>query len=506
MVLNTKAIHWHCRAADSGGKATIAVFTRRRAEQIAFPSGRDQSQPPIPGPQPRETGQSLLAGFHRSSNEIGRCPSLPAFDTNSAPYQAGGAVCLYLSNPVISGNSFVWNSANSGGAIYCANSNPTITGNVFSSNRAPWGGAIQSDWSTGVITENIFASNAATGGGAIYCHVASPLISGNTFSSDTGYSYGGAIDCYASNSVITENAFTANFSDEGGAVYCFSSSGDIAGNTFVANVAHTIGGAVYYYGYNGSIIFNAFWKNNAAMGGAINCGTGNPTLASNTFSSNSATSGGALCFGASDAIVRNSILWGDSALNGAEIYIAGGSSPVVSYSDVQGGWPGTGNINVNPRFVNPDSGNVHLHGGSPCIDTGDPASPRDPDSTRADMGSYCFDQSVTPSIELYPHDTPIVIPPGGGSLWYDGWVYNLTSSRITVDIWTYAILPNHSRYGPIRNYENMGIAPNGRLGMNNIVESVPGQTPAGDYTYVGYVGDFGSTVLDSSYFRFSKSR
>jgi hypothetical protein len=44
------------------------------------------------------------------------------------------------------------------------------------------------------------------------------------------------------------------------------------------------------------------------------------------------------------------------------------------------------------------------------------------------------------------------------------------------------------------------------MGMNTIVENVPGIAPAGIYTYVGYVGDFGSTVLDSSYCQFAKSR
>ena len=35
---------------------------------------------------------------------------------------------------------------------------------------------------------------------------------------------------------------------------------------------------------------------------------------------------------------------------------------------------------------------ANLKRGSPCIDTGDPDSPLDPDSTRKDMGAYFFDQ------------------------------------------------------------------------------------------------------------------
>jgi hypothetical protein len=40
----------------------------------------------------------------------------------------------------------------------------------------------------------------------------------------------------------------------------------------------------------------------------------------------------------------------------------------MSYSDVEGGWTGIGNIDVDPDFV---AGSLQLSVGSPCIDTGD---------------------------------------------------------------------------------------------------------------------------------------
>ena len=71
--------------------------------------------------------------------------------------------------------------------------------------------------------------------------------------------------------------------------------------------------------------------------------------------------------------------------------------------------PGIGNINDEPVFVNASEDDFHLQSGSPCIDAGDPASPPDPDGTRADIGAFYYDQStgvgesVSPSMfEMYP--------------------------------------------------------------------------------------------------------
>ncbi len=64
----------------------------------------------------------------------------------------------------------------------------------------------------------------------------------------------------------------------------------------------------------------------------------------------------------------------------------------VTYSDVQGGWPGEGNIDTDPLFVDPENGDYHLKSqvgrwdpisqswilddvNSPCIDAGDPSTP-----------------------------------------------------------------------------------------------------------------------------------
>jgi parallel beta-helix repeat protein len=71
-------------------------------------------------------------------------------------------------------------------------------------------------------------------------------------------------------------------------------------------------------------------------------------------------------------------LWNDSAGVGSEIYVGGGV-PTITYCDIQGGWEGNGNLDVNPRFRNYAAGDFHLRAtdcgfpnNSPCIDAGHP--------------------------------------------------------------------------------------------------------------------------------------
>jgi hypothetical protein len=52
-----------------------------------------------------------------------------------------------------------------------------------------------------------------------------------------------------------------------------------------------------------------------------------------------------------------------------------------------------GNLNTNPQFINLTQHNFNLSATSPCIDTGNPASPLDPDHTRADMGALPYDHT-----------------------------------------------------------------------------------------------------------------
>jgi hypothetical protein len=94
-----------------------------------------------------------------------------------------------------------------------------------------------------------------------------------------------------------------------------------------------------------------------------------PTLINCTFSGNSASiDGGAMfIFYNCNAVVKNCIFWGDSP---NEIINIDNSTTTATYSNVQGGYPGTGNINADPLFADADG---RLLAASPCIDAGNNA-------------------------------------------------------------------------------------------------------------------------------------
>jgi hypothetical protein len=71
------------------------------------------------------------------------------------------------------------------------------------------------------------------------------------------------------------------------------------------------------------------------------------------------------------------------------------------YCDIEDGWDGEGNIDCDPLFTSPSNGDFHITWNnfpkwdgtkSCCIDSGDSASPKDPDGSKADIGAYYFNQ------------------------------------------------------------------------------------------------------------------
>jgi predicted outer membrane repeat protein len=120
---------------------------------------------------------------------------------------------------------------------------------------------------------------------------------------------------------------------------------------------------------NNIFLYNA----TTASGGAIYCFSCSPDILNSTFTGNTAASGrgGAIAGNNFQANIANSILWGNFAPSGPEIGIGTYDDPVVTFCDVKGGWTGTGNIDVDPLFVDTAAGDCHLTYPSPCRNAGD---------------------------------------------------------------------------------------------------------------------------------------
>jgi len=360
----------------------------------------------------------------------GACPLITGniINHHQHPYNPmyGAGICVLAgAAPAIVGNTISDNTADMGGGIMFMKSTGVVSGNTFTGNMVDnygWGGAIYCIRGDPTISGNTFANNSAGSGGAIVtiANRCDPLITGNTFTGNTALSGGGAITSYLGSAALIEsNRFVANEATTGGAIHAQNSYPEIRSNEFVGNTAGHLGGAIYQLRYRVEISGNLITGNEAERGGAVFCYLGKPDLINNliidnrastfggaiglseaefdifgcTISGNEAgTAGGAVhCDAASTLLVRNSILWQNSAPESPEIHAAGSPAITVEYCDVPGGHPGTGNIDSDPLFVSGPGGNFYLSQvaagqamNSPCVDTGDPASPVQPGSTRTD--------------------------------------------------------------------------------------------------------------------------
>ena len=133
---------------------------------------------------------------------------------------------------------------------------------------------------------------------------------------------------------------------------------------FTANTASLIGGGVLLAGET-SVVNCGFSRNDAGWGGGMFT-SGNATVVNCTFSSNTAN---AVWNDEGNASLPNCVVWGNSPDQLVIGEYFGEYS--VTYSDIQGGWPGIGNIDADPLFVQPAGDDLRLEFGSPCIDAGD---------------------------------------------------------------------------------------------------------------------------------------
>jgi hypothetical protein len=228
------------------------------------------------------------------------------------------------------GNANSSGNNNKGGGILCiSSSSPTIRNCTFEGNRCTFGG------------------------GAGYISGSAPSFTDCVFDSNTGGSYGGAFDIAGAGAIVFDRCeFMGNTAARAGALEIYSTNGvKVTNCVFHGNTATGGGGG------------GALW-----MGSGGNTQLRNCTIVAN-FSTTSSAAG--LRVSGGSPSIANCIFWDNTGPGGAQ----GTSNQVlgttaVSYSIVEGGLSGTGNLSTPPLFSDAGSSDYSLLEASAGVDAG----------------------------------------------------------------------------------------------------------------------------------------
>ncbi len=243
--------------------------------------------------------------------------------------------------------------------------------------------------------------------------------------------YGSDIAIFITNSTITGNQVTLSNGDfaglaRGGGIYIGSTDTKISGCAVWNNVVKSDnlgtsgepmdGSGIYLNGPgpgSNTIISRCdISRNQATALGAFNIRTNYATIENCTFFGNThlyGLSGYAVYvangYGAGTDIVNCVLAYNGHGISGqstpcryGDIYqdtcwnMAAGFGVLDTVNHNGDSCDVYYNIFADPAFADTANFDLHLTAGSPCIDAGDPASPRDPDSTIADQGCYWYNQ------------------------------------------------------------------------------------------------------------------
>ncbi len=336
------------------------------------------------------------------------------FSSNSCSFN-GGAVFVNNAGASLNQCSFDHNSAQSyGGGFYAEyGASPCeIRDCDFTANTADYGAGL-AIWYRGTqLTGCTLSANAARqqGGGAYFFHSGLAIVTNSDISQNTAKSTSSSGGIYneSSDLRITESTVETN----AGGVQNYSATATIEGCVFLRNSARAVsstlstvnarfskffgnfttnsnGGAVSNYKTTSSFDECVFSGNIAAsLGGAINNSDASPSSITNcTIAGNEAPFGGAICEGSVPSTLINCIIWSNSSLRTDGI-LQTFAKTNVTFSDVQGGQNGVGNVDVDPFFIrspsrgadlvwgtiDDDYGDLRLRACSPLVDAGSNSS------------------------------------------------------------------------------------------------------------------------------------
>jgi len=345
----------------------------------------------------------------------------------------GGNCEPEISQCIIADNIVKENSGmGSGGGIY-SESGANINYCTIENNRCDYyGGGIGVSGYSGIdkplIINNIIKNNIALskgagfGGGIGTSGAPKPLINKNIITGNLARDEGG-INCYEAriiNNLIINNTANKLGAGYGGGIITSGNYAEISKNRIINNKAFTLGGGICWAAYSGIINNNIICYNNACDGtigvpmrgggiGLYQIASGK-TLITNCIITNNYSEdyGGGVChyYNSKSLMINNTLYANKADSEGSGIYLNMDStfsivnsilyenvsdqiayetaSPAVTYCNIKGGWPGTGNIDSDPLFADPFNLDFHIKYNSPCRDAGD--------KTLADLPTFDFEK------------------------------------------------------------------------------------------------------------------
>jgi hypothetical protein len=284
---------------------------------------------------------------------------------SNTAYSGGGALADVATRcqPAEIRNSFFYmNTAFYGAGVFdsltdvpAAAAN-NIKSSSFSSNQATgFGGGIAISGSNSrysMDSVGFYSNYGGSRGGGMYNKVigAGSLVkvSNCQFSQDSALSGGGTFNAGCAR--FTNNRFYGNSAVNGGGMFNYRADSIVYlnANQFQGNFAGGSGGGLFNSSAFADTISNCLFSGNKAIssGGGMTDSSAYPVIIHCTFANDTAAAGNALRNDNSSPIIHNSILWDGVAT----MLNVNGSIPAISYSTVQGGYPGVGNLSSDPLF------------------------------------------------------------------------------------------------------------------------------------------------------------
>jgi hypothetical protein len=299
----------------------------------------------------------------------------------------GGATSITNASPLLEHCEWYGNVSLIGGAVFLTgNSAPTFRQCLIHDNLTILGGAIYADWLTQPVLDSCqIYNNSASSGGGLYLSGTRGVVHHCDIHHNTTTLTGGGV--YLGSGSTTEfhnNTIHDNTASEGAGIAIISNTRPfIHDETIFANTASVKGGGLYITEASSPLIIRALIAENVAPHSqALYTQGSSPILNYCTLLASPVTTSGWLMTSNSDdgSLVSNTILgssdWSGNAFTAVSLV---GSTMMVTYSDV---WdtagiifPGLGNANINPQFVNSGSTpqeRYTLQAGSPANTLSEP--------------------------------------------------------------------------------------------------------------------------------------